>query len=198
MPQKTSHDDLLAVATTTFRENGFHDTRVSEIVAAAGVSQGTFYLYFPSKRQAFLEIIGALAAEIRTTAGSVDWSEMSSVEDFRSQFATLYGGVFELVADRRNAATLLLVHAPVVGDDAARIRRRLVDEMEAITSQYTAEGIRRGFLRPLDVAVVSRAVIGLLLHTITRTILEEGRTGKLHELADELLDFELYGAVGDE
>jgi hypothetical protein len=50
----------------------------------------------------------------------------------------------------------------------------------------------------LDVAVVSRAVIGLLLHTITRTILEEGRTGKLHELADELLDFELYGAVGDE
>lgn len=195
MPRKTSHDALLSVAAKTFHQNGFHGTRISEIVAAAGVSQGTFYLYFPSKHDAFIEIIGTLAAEIGALASSIDWSGMSTIDDFQSQFARLYGGVFELMSERRDAAALLLQHAPVVGGEAARIRDDLVEQMETITARYTAEGIARGFLRPLEVPVVARAVVGLLLHTIASTILQEGRSEKLFELAEQLVDFELHGAV---
>src|SRR5579859_5491274 len=41
--------DLLAAARAILAEKGLEATTVSEIVARAGVAQGTFYLYFASK-----------------------------------------------------------------------------------------------------------------------------------------------------
>ncbi|WP_319525942.1 TetR/AcrR family transcriptional regulator [uncultured Desulfosarcina sp.] len=47
---------LVAAAVDLFHENGYQKTRVSDIVARTGVSQGTFYLYFRSKEAIFLHI----------------------------------------------------------------------------------------------------------------------------------------------
>lgn len=52
--------DLLAAARAILAEKGLEATTVSEIVAQAGVAQGTFYLYFPSK----IAIIPALNQEM--------------------------------------------------------------------------------------------------------------------------------------
>lgn len=56
------HAELLRIAREVFAEKGFDATTVSEIVARAGVAQGTFYLYFPSK----ISVVEALAEELRT------------------------------------------------------------------------------------------------------------------------------------
>ncbi|MDY6905396.1 MAG: TetR/AcrR family transcriptional regulator [Thermodesulfobacteriota bacterium] len=47
---------LLTAAVKTFHKKGLHDTRISDIVAAAGVAQGTFYNYFKSKEAIFQQI----------------------------------------------------------------------------------------------------------------------------------------------
>jgi len=52
--------DLLVAARAILAEKGLAATTVSEIVARAGVAQGTFYLYFPSK----MAILTALNAEL--------------------------------------------------------------------------------------------------------------------------------------
>ncbi len=52
--------DLLAAARAVLAEKGLEATTISEIVARAGVAQGTFYLYFPSK----LALIPALDEEL--------------------------------------------------------------------------------------------------------------------------------------
>lgn len=53
--------ELLKAAREVFAEKGFEATTVSEIVSRAGVAQGTFYLYFPSK----ISVAKALADEMR-------------------------------------------------------------------------------------------------------------------------------------
>ena len=52
--------DLLVSARAILAEKGLEATTVSEIVARAGVAQGTFYLYFPSK----MAILAALNSEL--------------------------------------------------------------------------------------------------------------------------------------
>lgn len=52
--------DLLVSARAILAEKGLEATTVSEIVARAGVAQGTFYLYFPSK----MAILAALNTEL--------------------------------------------------------------------------------------------------------------------------------------
>ncbi|MFQ5859414.1 MAG: TetR/AcrR family transcriptional regulator [Anaerolineae bacterium] len=44
---------ILTAALELFAEKGLHDTKVSEIAARAGVSQGTVYWYFDSKEALF-------------------------------------------------------------------------------------------------------------------------------------------------
>ena len=42
-------DRILEAAVKVFARTGFHATRVSEVAKAAGVADGTIYLYFKSK-----------------------------------------------------------------------------------------------------------------------------------------------------
>ena len=57
---------LLEAARTVFEHDGFLTARISDITAAAGLSQGSFYHYFDSKEQIFREV--AVAQEARLTA----------------------------------------------------------------------------------------------------------------------------------
>lgn len=56
---------LLEAAEWAFSEYGYHDASVVKITEAAGVAQGTFYLYFESKRQVFDELMVDLNRRIR-------------------------------------------------------------------------------------------------------------------------------------
>lgn len=56
---------LLAAAESEFGENGFHAASVASITRRAGVGQGTFYLYFPSKEDALRELVRHMGRELR-------------------------------------------------------------------------------------------------------------------------------------
>jgi AcrR family transcriptional regulator len=58
--RKARKQQLLATARQLFLERGFAQTPVSAIVNAAGVAQGTFYLYFANKQA----VLGHLRAEV--------------------------------------------------------------------------------------------------------------------------------------
>lgn len=56
---------LLDVAAAEFAERGFQYTRISDIVARAGVTQPVFYQYFASKQAAYDELVGMFAQRLR-------------------------------------------------------------------------------------------------------------------------------------
>ncbi|MGV2905394.1 MULTISPECIES: TetR/AcrR family transcriptional regulator [Achromobacter] len=55
----------MEVAAAEFAERGFQQTRISDIVARAGVTQPVFYQYFPSKQAAYDELVGMFAQRLR-------------------------------------------------------------------------------------------------------------------------------------
>lgn len=63
--------DLMAAARALFRERGFNRTPVSAIVEGAGVSQGTFYLYFKSKSALLADLRRELFASYASTLTQV-------------------------------------------------------------------------------------------------------------------------------
>jgi AcrR family transcriptional regulator len=56
---------LLEAAEQVFGDLGFHDASIVKITEAAGVGQGTFYLYFASKRDVFDELIRDMNRRVR-------------------------------------------------------------------------------------------------------------------------------------
>ncbi|MGH3128184.1 MAG: TetR/AcrR family transcriptional regulator [Gaiellaceae bacterium] len=56
---------LLEAAEKVFAELGYHDASIVKITEAAGVGQGTFYLYFASKKEVFDELVLDLNHRVR-------------------------------------------------------------------------------------------------------------------------------------
>ena len=56
---------LLEAAEQVFAELGYHDASIVKITEAAGVAQGTFYLYFCGKREIFDELVRDLNRRVR-------------------------------------------------------------------------------------------------------------------------------------
>ena len=56
---------LLDAAERVFAELGYHEASIVKITEAAGVGQGTFYLYFASKKDVFDELVRDLNRRVR-------------------------------------------------------------------------------------------------------------------------------------
>jgi TetR/AcrR family fatty acid metabolism transcriptional regulator len=74
---------ISAAAARVFAERGVAKTSVSDIVKAAGVAQGTFYLYFATKDDVVLAVVDEMAGRmIDGIASAVDASGSTAVEKF--------------------------------------------------------------------------------------------------------------------
>jgi AcrR family transcriptional regulator len=56
---------LLDAAEQVFSEYGYHDASIVKLTETAGVAQGTFYLYFDSKKTIFDELVRDLNSRVR-------------------------------------------------------------------------------------------------------------------------------------
>ena len=79
--------DLLEAALEVFVAKGYPATTISEIVRAAGVTQGTFYLYFENKAEIFsvllreyreLLIADLFGADLDAVRTRTDWFQMAN------------------------------------------------------------------------------------------------------------------------
>ncbi|MFL6240211.1 MAG: TetR/AcrR family transcriptional regulator [Actinomycetes bacterium] len=62
---------LVEAAKAVFEEDGFRDTRITDIAERAGLSHGSFYHYFDSKEQIFREVAEAMDDHLSAPLGDV-------------------------------------------------------------------------------------------------------------------------------
>ena len=65
-----TRDELLDAARRVFERDGYLDTRVADIAAAAGLAHGSFYTYFSSKQDVFLAIVRDVGRQIGDAVAS--------------------------------------------------------------------------------------------------------------------------------
>src|SRR5215210_546954 len=61
---RQTKEKIIKAAIELFQERGYEKTTSNDIAAAAGVSVGSFYVYFTDKRQLLLTIFDRLADEL--------------------------------------------------------------------------------------------------------------------------------------
>ncbi len=81
---------LLDSAEAIFAAIGFHDASIVKITEAAGVAQGTFYLYFPSKQEIFDEVVADLNHRVRQAMAEAAAGAPDRLEAERRGFAAFF------------------------------------------------------------------------------------------------------------
>lgn len=133
--------ELVSAAATLFAERGVVATAVSDIVRAAGVAQGTFYLYFESKDAIVCAVAEALIDGMveRIEAALAD-PEHSAIEKLEAMATAL----LEISDEPYEVELMGIFHRPdnlAFHDSVNRsITPRLMPHLARIIEQGVAEG----------------------------------------------------------
>ena len=127
---------LLAAAAREFAQHGYHETKVSTIVADAGVSQPTFYFYFPSKEAIFAELVDSFRKRLQALAAEdVPLRPGHTLPYVIEQMQTRMEATFRLFAEDPNITRISFFQAPgaeqIKQEMAERFHNRLRTMQEA-------------------------------------------------------------------
>ena len=144
---------ILESAEAVFAEHGYHDASVVKITEAAGVGQGTFYLYFASKQQVFDELVRDLNRRIRHAMAEQAEKGSTRIEQeilgFKGylDFAAQHQGLYRII--RQSA----FVSPEIFKWHYDRVSERYVAALR--------EAVERRELGPIDPEVAAWALMAL-------------------------------------
>jgi len=120
---------LLAAGAEVLPARGYHDTRVDDLVEAAGVSHGTFYRYFPSKDDFFRalaeEASGPMIELVERLDLDGDRDELEAwLDDWFAAYEA-HGGVISTWQDMRSSSELAAFSAQVAASMFTRLEKLL-------------------------------------------------------------------------
>ena len=150
-------EQILAAARKVFQEKGYDGITIADIVKEAGVAQGTFYLYFSSKRDAFLALSQQLdQAAAMTVSGAYD-----PALTFEERLRALTKAGFE--CGKRNADLVRLVHfgADSMPIDVQAEFLKNSPQIGTLT-QVFEQAIEAGDMEPMDPEITARLIWGMV------------------------------------
>ncbi|HEY6463514.1 MAG TPA: TetR/AcrR family transcriptional regulator [Polyangiaceae bacterium] len=151
---------ILSVAREVFAKRGYHAAKIEDIVAAAGVARGTFYLYFEDKRAIFEEIVDRTIARLGMSIVRVDPHDgaRSVADQVRENIRRIVRILLE------DFATTKILLSDALGVDPAFDRKLLsfYDEMSNLLESSLRDGQALGVVRPGDVRLMSWLTMGAL------------------------------------
>jgi AcrR family transcriptional regulator len=166
MPKRIDHDDmrqkLLDAAAELFATRGYAATGMRELAAAAGVSTGTLYHYFPDKRSLFERLVARTVdgdlADLEVALAAVPACVSDRLEAF-------LGLVRESEAVLQLQSAVLVEYARLAGSDGA---------MSLAFTRTAHERYAEALARLLD---VSRDRADLVLHAVTGLLVQRFADG---------------------
>ncbi|MGI8710672.1 MAG: TetR/AcrR family transcriptional regulator [Acidimicrobiales bacterium] len=145
---------LLECAADLFAQRGYADTRVLDIVSAAGVAKGLFYWYFENKEALFRELVETNRLRLRRAQGAAIDADAEPLLRIRqgSEASVRY------MARYANFFALLEVE---------NLDKQFADELRRGTEVHTADvaelvrvGVADGTIRDEDPEVAAYGVVG--------------------------------------
>jgi AcrR family transcriptional regulator len=181
-------------ALLVFAEQGYHATSITDLVKAAGVARGTFYLYFDSKDALFLELLDDLVAELRTGIKGVDPSP--GQPSVRAQLPAVVARVLRTVAANR-ALTRILFREAIGLDEAVDARLAAFNEsIHGYVLRALALGRTMGFVREgVDTDVAATCVVGAIRYVVQQHIVASDAEPDIDRLSEGIVALMLDGLV---
>jgi len=181
---------ILDAAVRVFAKKGFHATRVSEVAKAAGVADGTIYLYFKSKDQLLVSLfedrverlLAFLETELPATVGAS--------EKLR-RIIELQLGLLEGERDLAEVITVILRQSTkLMKEYAAPKFTAYLDAIARVVAEGQASGELRGDVSP---HLAARAIFGALDGITMTWALGKADRGGLVRASGQLAELVLRG-----
>jgi AcrR family transcriptional regulator len=183
---------ILGVARDVFARHGYHAAKIDDIVAAAGVARGTFYLYFEDKRSIFEEIVDGMIARLATSIVRVDPRDES--RSVAEQVRDNVQRVVRVLLEDHATTKILLSDAPGVDPEFDRKLLSFYEEMSTMLGRTLRDGQKLGVVRAGDARLMSWLAMGALKEVMFQMV-RRGVAFDEDKLVDGILAFMRAGCL---
>lgn len=188
---------IIDAAVEVFAAKGFFGARVAEIAEAAGVADGTIYLYFRSKDEMLISLFEEKMGEINRRFVTL----LSQFDDPAEKLRQYVVEHLALVAEQPRLMHVLTVELRQSARFVHEYSPKAFAKYLALLGSILEEGQRRGvFRRELDNAVFRRALFGAIDEIARDWVLRGGAidAAAVQRTGDQIASFLLRGLKPDE
>lgn len=193
---------LIKASLGLIASQGYHSTKISDIVRQCSVTQATFYWHFPSKLELVLEILVSGRDSLLSTLRRGYRSQITSVSDMVNNSKVWLTDLLDYADENREFMAILLGRGysadPQIDAAIAQTRASMFEEL----SLNIGRAVQLGMLP--DTPGDAR---GALVHRLIEGTLEWWLFGNGHDLnhrstltsdqlAEQLVSFEFFGLCG--
>ena len=159
MEQPSKRRRILDAAVDVFSRYGFYNSKVSQVAKAAGVADGTIYLYFKNKEALLIQIFEDTMAEL----SSRQRMALDGLESATDRLRTFVRVHFEMVGRNPELAEVLTVELRQSGKFMRDADMRVFGRYLGIAARIVAEGQASGEFSPdLRPRRVARMLFGAI------------------------------------
>jgi AcrR family transcriptional regulator len=185
---QASRRKLLEAAEACFSRQGFYATSVADITGRAGVSLGTFYLYFPSKTEILAELVRDINARLRRNARAA----IAGLQDRREIEREGFRAFFRFVS--QNMEAYRIVREAEFVDPA--IARWYFERLAQGYVKGLRAGMRRREIRPTDAETLAYCLMGIGHFLGLRWAAWSKQSSLPKRVFDHAIDLILHGLKG--
>lgn len=165
-PEPKTRERILDAALNIFSNQGYHDTRLDEIVKEAGTSKGSIYFHFPNKERLFIALVDQFADVIERRAVEA----IQQAPRGMARVSAALHSVLETFGKYRRPAKILLVQAVGLGSVFEKKRLDVTDRFAALIKRYLDEAVAMGEIAPVDTEVVAHAWMGAIYNVVIQWV----------------------------
>jgi AcrR family transcriptional regulator len=150
---RQSRQRILDAAERVFGQKGYFPASITDITREAGVAQGTFYVYFKSKQDVFVEVLETFARTIRATTRAALDGASNRVEEEERGFAAFFS-----IVDRHPQLYRIVRQAEFI--DPGAFRRYYSTIVRSYAARLRA-AMDRGEVRAMDTETLAYCLLGV-------------------------------------
>jgi AcrR family transcriptional regulator len=177
-----------------FSRLGFRQTTVEDIIREAGVARATFYHYFTSKKDIFLELAGTIVDNIYAIAEEQFHDVPDTAEELRERMEKALLSSFDYFRSNRDFASIYF--SEVMGMNPELDSKVITFQSMAteLVADFLKQGQAKGIVREVDAHMAAMAIAFAPQHIAIVWVLQGGTTDP-REMASALTDFILHGIL---
>jgi AcrR family transcriptional regulator len=192
--RRERRESVLAAARRVFADKGYHTASITDILDAADIARGTFYLYFPSKRAIFDELLDNFFDHLRENVRPivVDGSAPPPLEQMRK----MVRHVLEDLVQNGDLTGILLHEAMGIDQEFDEKVRDFYGRILGLLQGALTMGKNIGLVRSdLDPVTNSYCILGSVKELVSHLVAEAeaGRAPDLERITNEVVNFNLSG-----
>lgn len=189
-PRKDKHQSIIQAAVKVFAQKGFYQAKVSEIARAAGVADGTIYLYFQNKDDILISLFEQEMASILVGMEQA-LAQSSHPADQLAGFARTH---LKLLERNQELAEIIQVEIRQSSKFMKEYRNIPFREYLNLVSRIIKDGQAMGVFREdIEPGVFKRAFFGALDEMSRYWVLSPVRKYSIDTAAEQISSFFLKG-----